>query len=151
MWFRFICHNRQNHGRIFHKFKPLNIWIKMIFIELLLQRKFSFIRVYTQVKLAGFLGARPKIFQLFRQVWSWVSSEALCDISISFSVWFFIMQFNPWPDFHWIYNHWNWIILYIAAPENLEAKYADSRLFWTNMACRGGRPVKTIQILVEFF
>ena len=38
-----------NHGRVFYKFKPLNIRIKMIFFELLLQWKLSFIRLYTQV------------------------------------------------------------------------------------------------------
>mgnify|MGYP001795147020 CR=1 FL=1 len=35
------------NGFVFNKFKPLNIWIKMIFFYLLLQQKLSFIRVYT--------------------------------------------------------------------------------------------------------
>ena len=38
-----------NHGRVFNKFKPLNIWIKITFIELLLPRKLPFIGENTQV------------------------------------------------------------------------------------------------------
>ena len=37
------------YGRVFRKFKPQPISTKIIFIELLLQRKFTFIRVYNQV------------------------------------------------------------------------------------------------------
>ena len=38
-----------NYGQVFNKFKSLNIQIKMIFTELLLQWKLSFIRLYNQV------------------------------------------------------------------------------------------------------
>ena len=59
------------HGWVFNKFTPLKISIQMIFTELLLQRKLSFLRVDTQVILFGGLsGALPAIFSPFRQVWS---------------------------------------------------------------------------------
>ena len=67
----------------------------MIFIELLLQRKLSFIRVYTQViYFGGLFSARPAIFPPFRQNWSLQFAKFL----ISFSVWFFKMEFNPLPN-----------------------------------------------------
>ena len=50
---------------VFNKFKPLDIWIKIIFLSLL-QQKLSFITVYTQLVSFGGLF----VFLHFKQVWS---------------------------------------------------------------------------------
>ena len=116
-----------NHGRVFNKFKPLKIRIKMIFNEFLLQRKLSFIRVYTEViYFGGFSGAFPAIFPPFKQVWSlgflWSSLRHFWSV--------FLLDFFKWnstlcqifwiPDLHllqlscfMVANTWEW-------------KYADS-------------------------
>ena len=53
----------------------------MIFIELLLQRKLSFIRVHTQViYLAGFLAHVQKFSRLLNKFEVWVACETVCDI-----------------------------------------------------------------------
>ena len=87
------------NGQVFKKFKSLNIWITMIFIELLLQRKLLFIWVYTQVICWAFFDARPEISPAFKPVWSLVSCEVLCDIFVRFFCLIFLkMEFNPLPD-----------------------------------------------------
>ena len=55
--------------------------MKMIFIEILLQQKLSFIKVYTQLfDLAGFLAHVQQFSRLLDKFEVWVSCEALCDI-----------------------------------------------------------------------
>ena len=61
---------------------------QMIFIEVLLQRKLSFIRLYTEEIWRDFWRT-SKLFSLFKQVEVWVSCEAVCDIF----VWFFCLIF----------------------------------------------------------
>ena len=53
----------------------------MIFIELLLQRKLSFIRVYNQViQFGGFLVHAQQFSRLLDKFEVWVSCEAVWDI-----------------------------------------------------------------------
>ena len=150
-----------NHGRVFNKFKPLKIRIKMIFNEFLLQRKLSFIRVYTEViYFGGFFGAFPAIFPPFKQVWSlgflWSSLRYFWSV---FYVWFFKMEFNPLPDL----LNTGFTIIEIGlfyGGEHLGAKICRFLTFLTrslqdgdfwSVLNRGWRRVKTLQILVEFF
>ena len=116
----------------------MNIWIKMIFIELLLQRKLSLIRVYTQVIwFSGIFGAHSDIFPpfSFRQVWSlgflWSSLRHFWSVFLfNFLQW----NSNPLSD---LLNTGFTIIeigLFVVA-KTCKWKYADSRLFWITWPC----------------
>ena len=124
-----------NHGQLFNKFKPLNIWIKIIFIELLLERKLSFIRVLTLMWFGGLFCARPAIFPPFRQVWSlgflWSSLQHFWSV--------FLFDFLKWNStlcqIYWIpdLQLLKWACFMVA--KTWKRKYADSRLFWTKWPC----------------
>ena len=122
-----------NHGQLFNKFKPLNIWIKIIFIELLLERKLSFIRVLTLMWFGGLFCARPAIFPPFRQVWSLGFLWSTLWHFWSVFLWFLKMEFNPLPD---LLNTGFTIIemgLFYGG-ENLEAKIRRLQTFLDKMA-----------------
>ena len=97
-WFPRVLEN----GRVFIRFKSLNIWIKFFFFELLPQQKLSFIRVV--------------IFHVreFKQVWS---LSFLCSTLRRFCL-VFLFDFLKWNSIlcqiYWIMdynNHWNWFVL----------------------------------------
>ena len=69
IWLPFLVNPKfgNSHGRIFNKFKPMNIRIKMIFFELLLQQKL--LLDYTLKWFSGLFDARPEIFPSLKQVW----------------------------------------------------------------------------------
>ena len=111
----------------------------MIFIELLLQRKLSFIGVYTYVinfNLAGFLAYVQKFSRLLDKFEVSLSCEALCVIFLNgFSVWFFKTEFNPLQD---LLNTGFTIIeidLFYGNNENLEAKICRFQFFFSRTTC----------------
>ena len=64
------------NGRVFNKFKQQNMWIKMIFIELI----YSSENWRLSECLAGFLVHVQKFSRVLNKLKVMVSSEAVCDI-----------------------------------------------------------------------
>ena len=120
-----------NYGRAFKKFKPLPVSTKIIFIEFLLQRKLSFIRVYTLklLNLAGFLAHVQQFSRLLDKFEDWVSCEAVWPFLINFSVWFFKMEFKHSPDF-WTPDLQLLKLICSMVANIWEWKYAIPDLFW---------------------
>ena len=129
---------------------PLNIWIKMTFIELLLHRKLSFIRVYSQViEFDGLFGTHPEILPPFRQVWSlgflWSTSDIFYVFLFDFLKWNLILCHIYWiPDLQLL----KLVCLWWRKLGSENMQIPD---FFGQHGHAFERRVKTLQILVEFF
>ena len=87
----------KNYGRVFNKFKPLKIWIKLFLLSFY-SSKSCHLSEYTGKWFGGLFGARPEIFPPLKKIEVWVSCEAVLDIFDRFfySI-FFKMELNPLP------------------------------------------------------
>ena len=123
-----------NHGRVFIKFKPLNIWIKWFLLSFYSSEGCHLSEYKLKLcTLAGFLAHVKKFSRLLNKFEVWVSCEELSDIFIGFSVCFFKTEFNPLSNY-WILDLKSLRLVSFIAAKTWKRKYADSRLFLENMA-----------------
>ena len=103
------------NGRVFNKFKPLNIWIKsVVFIERFTPAKVLIYQSTHASDLGGFLTHVQKFSRLLKKFEVCVSWEAVCNIFDRFFCLIFWNGFQPLARFteYWIYNYWNWFVLW---------------------------------------
>ena len=119
----------------------------MVFIELLLQRKLSFIRVYMQVIWWGFLAHVQQFSYLLNKFEVWVSFEAVCNILDRFFSLIFQNEIQSFARLQSLklvcFILWKLCRLFLTR----SLQDGDFR----SVLNQGRRRVKTLQILVEFF
>ena len=132
---------RREWNNCFIKFKPLNIWVKTIFLTFFIQRNLS---EYTLEWFGGLFDPRSdftvthvEIFAPFKQVWSlgFVVYAARFDVVFGFSVWFFELELKPLLDLLNIGFTITENGLFCGGTQEVKNFRIDSRLSLTKWQC----------------
>ena len=96
----FFGYPRLENGRVFNKFKPLNIWTKIIVLNFYSSES-------CHLSEFSLMSLVPKFSRLSNKLEVWVSCEALCYVCARFFCLSFLNEIQPVASFteYWIYNH----------------------------------------------
>ena len=136
MWFRRICRYRNNRALIYFtfltrglKFKPLSMWIKMIY-ELSLHRKLLFIRVNARMIWQAFWHTEPTCANTSGNFFAFPTgskflflAQQFATFGFGFSVWFFKKNWiQPFYQISWKADlqslNRNWFVLLWRVQQN---------------------------------